>query len=267
MDEHHVLRLYYGDNPAYLAQRQAFYGRLQRMGLPFETPHILEIGQHEDRYYSIERRMKGCDFSQVLPTLEGAARARALASYLEVAAQISAVQLPEQPFGELMMPDAPIQRESWGEYLRARMAQTLSASRADLETDVPNLAAALAAIDSRLPQVASWPEKRLVHGDYFPGNVFIDTELTICGVGDFGYSTVVGDPRMDLAGAVAFLEVTADYRPEDTAFLLRQIASRWGDEILEVIEFYRRYYAIYFSRCKHDDPTTYWWCVRNLPAI
>ena len=270
IDERHVLRLYFGDyggNPSYLAQRQAFYDWLQHMDLPFETPHILEVGQRDGRYYSIERRMKGRDFGPVLPTLQGEARARALASYLDVAAQIGAVQLPDRPYGEIMAEDVLIQGETWGDYLRARMAHWLAVSRSDLEADVPNLPAVLDAIYSRLEQVAGWPEKRLVHGDYFPANVFIDDDLTICGVGDFGYSTVVGDPRMDLAGAVIFLDVMADYRPEDTAFLLGYLARRWGDEYLGIVEVYRQYYSVFFSHCKHDDPVTYWWCVKNLLAV
>jgi putative membrane protein len=267
LDDEHVLRLYYGGSEAYLAQRQRFYEWLQHMGLPFETPHVLETGRRGDRYYSIERRMQGRDFSQVLPTLQEDERRKALTSYLDVAAQIGAVQLPEQPFGEVMMPDAPIRRERWGDYLQARMEHTLAASRPDLETDVPNLVAVLAHIDNQLQQVTGWQEKRLVHGDYFPGNVFIDHALRICGVGDFGYSTVVGDPRMDLAGAVVFLEVVAAYRPEDTTLLLEQVASWWGEEMVAIVDVYRLYYSIYFSRCKRDDPTTYWWCVRNLRAI
>src|SRR5690606_20723484 len=133
------------------------------------------------------RRMPGRDFAQVLSTLEGIDRERALSSYLEVAGQIGAVRLPGRPFGEIITPDAPVLAETWGAYLSARMAQTLAHSRADLEADVPRLADVLDAIDRALAPLAAWQEPCLVHGDYFPGNVFIDDNLRICGVGDFGY--------------------------------------------------------------------------------
>jgi hypothetical protein len=42
------------------------------------------------------------------------------------------------------------------------------------------------------------------------------------------------------------------------------VAERWGKALLEVVDFYRLYYSIFFSGCKVDDPTTYWWCVENL---
>ncbi len=267
LDAERVLRIYKGDNLDYLDERRAFYAGLRGHGLPFATPDILEIGSREGALYTVERRIHGRDFAQALPTLTGAARATALSSYLEVAGQIGTVRLPQHPFGELVTPDTPIRRETWGDYLRARMAAMLAGGRADLEQDVPNFTAVLGQIEDRFSLVADWPEKRLVHGDYFPGNVFIDAEHRICAVGDFGYSTVAGDPRMDLVGAVIFLEVVEGYRPADSQFLLRQLADRLGDGWEAVVEFYRLYYSIYFSGCKADDPNTYWWCVGNLRAV
>jgi aminoglycoside phosphotransferase (APT) family kinase protein len=117
---------------------------------------------------------------------------------------------------------------------------------------------------AELRALEGFQEKCLVHGDYFPGNVFVDDRLTICGVGDFGYTTVVGDSRMDLAGAVVYLEVVDGYRPDDTAFLTRLVEERYGRDMLRWIDFYRLYYSFYFSRCKVDDPRTYEWCIGNL---
>jgi hypothetical protein len=109
--------------------------------------------------------------------------------------------------------------------------------------------------------------KSLVHGDYFPGNVFMDESQTICGVGDFSYATVVGDARMDLAGALLFLEVVEGYCADDSTFLRQQLVKRWGDELLDIVDFYRLYYSLFFSGCKADDPTTYAWCVGNLRLV
>jgi hypothetical protein len=44
------------------------------------------------------------------------------------------------------------------------------------------------------------------------------------------------------------------------------MSERWGDALLEVVDFYRLYYSIFFSGCKSDDPMTYGWCVGNLRA-
>jgi putative membrane protein len=267
LDAERVLRVYGGDDLGYLTKRQAFYAWLRSQGLPFDTPELWEVGREGEHLYALERRMRGRDFALVLPTLHGADRTRALSSYLMVAGQIGQVALPEQPFGELVTPDTPLQAATWDDYLAKRMDHILAESYTDLAEDVPDFAGVLAEIERRLAQVAHWPEKRLVHGDYFPGNVFIDDGLMVCGVGDFGYSTLAGDPRLDLAGALAFVEVVNGYRPEDSAWLRRELAAHWGVEMLAVAEGYRLYYAIYFSRCKADDPRTYWWCVGALRAL
>ncbi len=131
---------------------------------------------------------------------------------------------------------------------------------------MPGVDTVLAHMQAELRVLEGFGEKRLVHGDYFPGNVFIDNDMTICGVGDFGYSTVVGDPRMDLAGAVVFLEVVTGYQPDDTPFLMQTVEERHGTGMTRWIDFYRLYYSFYFSRCKSDDSPTYDWCIRNLRA-
>ncbi|HWQ12486.1 MAG TPA: aminoglycoside phosphotransferase family protein [Roseiflexaceae bacterium] len=267
LDGGRVLRVYkHGAPVAYLERRRAFYALLRERRPPFEVPDVLEAGTAGDRYYTVERRMAGRDFAAVLPGLEGAERERALASYLHIAGQIGALSFPERPFGEILAPGEPLQRDSWPAYLWDRLQRTLAHSRPDLEQDVPRLEALLAHVRYELRALEGFAERRLVHGDYFPGNVYIDDDLRVCGVGDFGYTTVVGDPRMDLAGAVVFLEVVDGYRPEDTPFLVRLLAEQHGPGIAPWVALYRLYYALYFSGCKLDDPYTYAWCVRSLQA-
>lgn len=264
LDGARVLRIYKPQVPAeYIARRHAFYERVGALRPPFELPQILEAGVAQGRSFAIERRMRGRDFAAALPALDGPDRERALASYLTVAAQIGEIALDGQPFGELLAPGAPLQRASWPQFLWDRAQQALAASRGDLEQDVPGLDAKLDALRDALRELDGFAERRLVHGDYFPGNVYIDG-LSICGVGDFGYTSLAGDPRMDLAGAVAYMEVVDGYRPGDTAFLTRLALARHGPGLARWLEVYRVYYSLYFSTCKRDDPRTYAWCVASL---
>jgi aminoglycoside phosphotransferase (APT) family kinase protein len=266
MDDKHVLRIYHESiSWDYVEERRQFYAELAHHDLPFAVPGIYAVGAWVGHVYTVERRMAGRDFSKVLPALTAADRTKALSSYLDAAAALSRVHFPEKPYGELLA--APLlQREHWADYLVARMEQTLASSRADLDVDVPNLDGVLASLYAQLPILGDDPVKSLVHGDYFPGNVFISDDLVISGVGDFSYATVVGDARMDLAGAVYLLGASADYCPEDSAFLREQVAERWGSEMVAVIDWYRLYYSVFFSGCKADDPATYGWCVENLRA-
>jgi putative membrane protein len=265
LDAARVLRVYRaGARLDYAERRRAFYTLLQEQHPPFELPLVLESGTDGDRFYTVERRMCGRAFAGVLSALEGPNRERALASYLDVAEQIGTVRFPDLPFGEILTAGDPLRRPSWPQFLWDRLQQTYSVSRSDVEQDVPDVAAILVHIGAESKVLGNVWEKCLVHGDYFPGNVYIDDALQICGVGDFGYTTVIGDPRMDLAGAVVFLEVVDGYHPDDTAFLMRLMEEQHGAEMARWIDFYRLYYSFYFSGCKADDPRTYAWCIRNL---
>jgi aminoglycoside phosphotransferase (APT) family kinase protein len=134
----------------------------------------------------------------------------------------------------------------------------------DLAADVPGIDALLTRFRGELRALEGFGERRLVHGDYFPGNCYIDETLAVCGVGDFGYTTVAGDPLLDTAGAIFYLEVSDGYREQDTPLLLALAAARHGREAMRQIDLYRRYCALYFSVCKRDDPRTYAWSVRHI---
>jgi aminoglycoside phosphotransferase (APT) family kinase protein len=268
-----VLRIYHRgdseDNDSntpwdYVDKRRAFYEELSQHHLSIALPEVLSVNSWVGHIYTVEKRMPGQDFAKVLPTLRGADRAKALTSYLDVAAQLGTVRFPDRPFGELLVTDQPVQCERWSDYLRTRLQNNLAGGRTDLEQDVPDLDVVLAMIEDKLSLFDDYQEKCLVHGDYYPINLFIDDTYQICGVGDFGYTTLVGDRRMDLAGALLFIEVLPDYCADDSAFLQQQLTERWGDSMLEIVDFYRLYYSIFFSGCKADDPATYWWCVGNL---
>jgi putative membrane protein len=264
LDQARVLRIYPPDaSLAAVQARQQFYMQLAARRPPFVIPTVLDQGVIDECPYTIEQRMRGHDFAHVLPQLTGRDRARALTSYLDLARQIGTIEFPEAPFGELIYPGT-LQRDTWPRFLWDRAQRTLQCSRHDVEHDVPELDRLLDTFHARVLLMATLQTKRLVHGDYFPGNVFIDDTLTVYGIGDFGCSTVIGDARMDIAGAIVFLEVVEGYQPADTQLLLSYLDQSRVRVRGEIIELYRIYYSLYFSHCKHDDPRTYAWCIRNL---
>jgi putative membrane protein len=265
LDQTRVVRIYgRGAALAYIQARSNFYTQLAAQQPTFATPLVLDHGVIDEHPYTIEQRMYGHDFARILPQLTGQDRERALISYLSVATQIGTITFPDAPFGEMLLPDGAVQRHTWPQFLWDRVQQTLSASRSDVMQDVPQLDCLLETFSRRVLQLLTIPTKALVHGDYFPGNVFIDDTLTIYGVGDFGYSTVVGDPQMDVAGAIIFLEVVSGYQAPDTQLLLQHLQTRSDRVSADIIELYRIYYSLYFSHCKHSDPALYVWCIQNL---
>ena len=265
LDDEHVLRIYHaGTKWDYIEQRRAFYAQLVAHQLPLAMPEVLTVNAWSSHIYTIEKRMQGRDFGQVLPNLRGADREKALTSFLWAAAQIGTVPLPDRPYGEFLTQDTPLQRASWADYLWDRMQQALAISYAVVVQEVPEFDQLLAYIRQELNLFDGFNAKRLVHGDYYPANVFVDDALNICGIGDFGYTTVVGDPVVDLAGTIIFLDVYEDNLPGDTGFLLDLLIAQHGPEIARRVQFYRLYYSVYFAGS--PDPYAHRWSIRNLRA-
>lgn len=264
LDEQHVVRCYRaGTDPRRVEVRAAFYEGIARSGLPFKLPAVASIGDVDGWLYSIEERIPGTSLTTALGVLEGTERSHALSNYAAAADHIQSIELNDRDFGELLA-DAPIRRRMWPEFLVARAERALFAGRRVMKADVQELDDVLATFRAGTAQVSDVVEPRLVHGDYFPGNVMVDARGAVTGILDFSPMTVAGDPRLDLAGALIFLEVVAPYRPEDSTTVEEVITARHGHDVLPVIELYRIYYSLYFSATKEFDPELYRWCVNNL---
>ncbi len=260
-----ALRVYHHE-PHGAADIAAFYRAIARAGVSFALPEILQQGEEHGVAYSVDRLIDGRPLHELMPHLAGDERATALASYTDAAFEIAALPVVREEYGEFLRDDDSIRADTWNEYLLARMRRSLQESPW-LRTDVPALDVLVDALTTRI--VAYPPVVRsLVHGDYFPGNVLISDDLRVAGVIDFGPLTVIGDPWMDLASAVIFLEVARPgYTPSDTTLVTARLVKRVGVGILDAITTYRAWYAIRFSPYRDDDPNLYAWCVDSLKRV
>jgi aminoglycoside phosphotransferase (APT) family kinase protein len=198
-----------------------------------------------------------------MPVLTGDDRWRALASYTDAAFEIASLPRVRDEFGEFLRDDDSIRASSWGAYLLARMHRCLDEAPW-LSGDVAALDAIVDALTRRIDALPPI-EGVLVHGDYFPGNVLIAEDLTVSGVIDFGPLTVIGDPMLDLASALIFLEVARPgYRTDDTQFVRDRLLARVGAAMFDAATLYRAWYAIRFSPYRSDDENLYAWCTGSL---
>lgn len=244
----------------------AFYRQIERGSVSFALPDVIEQGEESGLAYSVDRLIRGRPLHELMPLLAGGDRTRALAAYTDAAFEIAGLPAVHDEFGEFLRGDDSISAPTWSAYLLARMGRSLGASPW-LRDDVAGFDSVVGWLRARIEALPPAP-KTLVHGDYFPGNVLISDDLRVSGVIDFGPLTVIGDPMLDLASAVMFLEVTRPgYRPEDTDFVLGRLIARAGDEIIERTKTYRAWYAIRFAPYRDDDPNLYAWCVRSLRAL
>jgi aminoglycoside phosphotransferase (APT) family kinase protein len=260
-----VLRVFH-DHPHEIEALAAFYRKIEGHGASFRTPEVLEYGEDSGVHYSVDRLIPGRALHELLPSLRGVERERALDAYADAVWEIAALPYSGTVFGEIMREDA-IQAETWAAYLLRRMERCLDVSRGYLREDVAGLDEAVGWLErsiSAMPAVTPG----LVHGDYFPGNVLVSDDLAVSGVIDFGPLTVIGDRMMDAASALIFLEVSRPgYTQADSARVRRRLARACDAPLDELADIYRGWYAIRFSPYRDDDANLYAWCAGSLRML
>ena len=187
-----------------IARIASFYDELAGQDPGFALPRVLEYGEIDDTAYSIDRLMPGRPLIDVLPHLSGERRRTALDAYLDGADAIGGLCLDRPLYGEILA-DPPLQRPTWTQFLLDRADAALAKSSGRLAAEVAGFDDVLTAVRQRIAALQPHGERRLVHGDYFPGNVMIGDDLAVSGVIDFGTLTVMGDTAMDVVSAIIFI--------------------------------------------------------------
>lgn len=263
-----VLKIHKGrQEQGYLPRLQRFSEQLQRFSFPFAVPLIYEYGAVGEVHYHVERRLPGQDFAEVFPRLTAFERRSAIASFLDGLPPLHSVHMPQLPFGEPLNAQEEITSETWPGYLQARIEATLAHSYADLKEDLAGVDQIVEGFYRELSSLPPRPQKCLIHGDYFPGNVLCDECGILTAVVDFSPLTLIGDPLIDLAGAYYFWRIYDFVTDADYEFLRRQIDRRYGPHCWKRIDLYYTFYSFRFSDCKIPDNHTYRWSLRRLRAL
>ncbi|MES9684477.1 aminoglycoside phosphotransferase family protein, partial [Gottfriedia acidiceleris] len=109
-------------------------------------------------------------------------------------------------------------------------------------------------------------EYALVHGDYYPSNLLVNSDGQINGVIDFGLMTLYGDPLFDVALSWILFDLYDELGETKLEKYLNKVVNRLGEEVRSTIHLYILFYSIYsanfFSETCSDGH--YQWSVRNL---
>ena len=269
IDHERVLRLYRSRHEAprkTAAQLQALYQHWSGSDIGLELPLIIEVGELNGRFFTVDRRFSGRDFSGWLQHADITQRRAALITFLNATERLQRLQSPVPGFARLIGDGAPQQFSTLVELLSNMLRGPTQASQDQLERDVPDVADVWNQLHAALAQRSVAPA--VVHGDVCPPNAYLSQGPqgpVVTGIADFSPHTVHADPLMDIAGALIFLELEpyAD-AASDVAWLEAVAVERHGREIVRWIDVYRRFYGFYFSNSYAFDPTLYAWCVRQL---
>ena len=208
--------------------------------LPFATPSIEEVGPRDT--WTVEKRLRGRPMSEMLKTLDDDRRDKAFRNYVQAIDAFSTIPLRNLPYGHVLSP-TPVNAPNWRTFLRANLMKFRGRNRVTIAREVGD---PYRLFDKAVDMIATLPEdppKVLVHGDYFPGNVLLDEDLSVSAVLDFGGWTVCGDHQLDLAVSYLTLELIEECTADDARFVRELIIERHGPEIAPALRFYRTYLA------------------------
>jgi hypothetical protein len=264
-----VLKLYAGTaSLADLRTLQAFYTALDRQHVPYALPRIDTVAEEAGLIITIERRLAGTRLSALLPGLTSSQLDTMMQRYLTAALAVSTVEIP--PIWErykLFDPDRLSERSNgdWHQFLARYLRHKLAEVSPYLSRDVPQLASKVEHLQAILDQPYRG-EERLIHGDFFPGNLLVNYEYAITALLDFGLLTMVGDPLFDLATGWVFFdmydELKAQIRERCLAMLLEQLGEQVRGRLYRYVLIYSILSAnTYSPQCSDGH---YHWCVANL---
>ena len=256
IDHERVLRLYRSRHEAprrTAVQLQTLYQSWAGCDIGLELPLILESGERNGRFFTVDRRLSGRNFSGWLQHADMSQRRPALISFLDATERPPPAE-PGAGFARLIGEDAPQQFGSLVELLssmlRDRCRPAVLSWNATSRTSPRFGTGCMASLrsDRSYPRWCTATSARAYLSQGPEGPV-------VTGIADFSphgaRRPVAGCRwRVDLPRARAAAMMAAD-----TAWLEAVAVERHGREIVRWIDVYRQFYGFYFSNAYAFDPT------------
>lgn len=268
IDEGHILRLPRAPrkDASYTKHLQGFLASIAGH-LPFDTPEIIEIGPRNA--YTVERRLHGRPFSEMLKTAGDDARDKAFRNYVAAIDAFGTIHFDDLPYGHLLAPDA-VTGDDWRQFAARSLSRFRANNRLTIAKEVGDPYKLYDQAARMIVELPDMPPRTLVHGDYFPGNVLLGPDLSIAAVLDFGVYTCIGDRLLDLAVSYLTLELIEECTADDARYVRELILDRHGPEIAPALRFYRAYLAFSMAdprNAKPPYPRLYGWSIAMLKLL
>ncbi|WP_416965466.1 phosphotransferase family protein [Streptomyces sp. Agncl-13] len=216
--------------------------------LPFATPEILAVEEHDGVLVTYERELGGVplrsDSAVVAPGRELAARETgALLTVLRGLAAVPGTEAMRRLTAQ--GDDRPLW-EGHARFPDALAALVLRAVRRHgdlLAAQVPDLAGIVRRTVDSLRALPDGGPVSVVHGDLVPPNIHVDDTGAPVAVLDFGFLTTAGDPAFEAAVAAAVWDMYGPYAERHTVTLTRLFAEEFRYPP-DTLVLYRRAYAL-----------------------
>ncbi len=246
-----IAKVWSGRRPVGLGLMRRVYDDIARESpsLPFATPEILAVEEHEGVLVTYERELRGtplrADSAVVAPGRE--VPARDTDALLTVLRALSAVPGTEAMRRLTVQGDDRPLWEGHARFPDALAALVLRAVRRhgdQLAALVPDFAAVVRrTTESLLALPDDGPVVTVVHGDLVPPNIHVDDTGAPTAVLDFGFFTTAGDPAFEAAVTAAVWDMYGPYAERHTATLTRLFAEELHHSP-DTLALYQRVYAL-----------------------
>ncbi|GGV10055.1 hypothetical protein GCM10010260_55770 [Streptomyces filipinensis] len=262
-----VAKVWAGRGPA--EPTRQVYADLAQHRLPFATPEIFEVQEHEGVVVTYERELPGVplrgdsaheDFPRELPVHHKDALLAVLRGLASVPGTDAMRRLTVQ--GD----DRPLWQghDRFQDALAALVARAVARHGAALAVHVPDLDAGTARTLNALTKLADAPVTA-IHGDLVPPNIHTDAAGRPVAVLDFGFCTTAGDPAFEAAVTAAVWDMYGPHAEEHTAELTRLFARELGHPPAALAVYQAVYALTTYDLFGLDDGDGHFrWCAGQL---
>ncbi|XRG76658.1 phosphotransferase [Rossellomorea sp. GAMAL-10_SWC] len=265
-DQTRVLKLYKPTAYSKLEILKQFYESMNSSDANFELPKIHKIIKEKDVVLTIEKRIEGKNIQKDLSNYDEQVLDSFFENYLSTIVSIQKIELEEQFKGIKLLSDYDeIYTKDWNDFLKQSLLRKNTEVDRYLKRDVLDYEVKLKRLMDAF-SVGYEGEYALVHGDYYPSNLLVNSDGRINGVIDFGLMTLYGDPLFDVALSWILFDLYDELGEIKLEKYLNKVVNQLGEEVRSTIHLYVLFYSIYsanfFSETCSDGH--YQWSVRNL---
>lgn len=269
LGEGRVAKVWSGRPPADFELTRQVYADIARHPLPFSTPQILDVEDHQGVLVTYERELPGvsmrvdsahADFERGVSTPHSDALLGVLRGLASVPATNAMRQLTVQ--GD----DRPLWRDHdcFRHALAALVARAAARNGSALAAHVPDFDAGVERTQQTLHSLPDAPVT-VIHGDLVPPNIHIDAAGRPVAVLDFGFYTTAGDPAFEAAVTAAVWDMYGPHAEEHTAQLTQLFARELGHPPATLTAYQAAYALTTYDLFGLDDHDGHFrWCTQQL---
>lgn len=269
LGEGRVAKVWSGRPSAGFELTRQVYADIARYPLPFSTPEIVDVEDHEGVRVTYERELPGVpmladsahvDYERGLPIQHSGALLAVLRGLASVPGTEAMRQLTVQ--GD----DRPLWRDHhrFQDALAALVARAAARHSLALAVCVPDFDAGVERVQEALCSLPDAPVTA-IHGDLVPPNIHIDAAGRPVAVLDFGFYTTAGDPAFEAAVTAAIWDMYGPHAKEHTAELTRIFAHELGYTPATLTTYQAAYALTTYDLFGLDDREGHFrWCAEQL---